>query len=106
VQLAIRLLVPPHSALLGLPDSGSWVESLDPEAFSHRWRHPDPRMDALFERVASRVEAAEDAGEDARETWDAVRSLAYQAAGRPLPDEPVPPVFIPDPPRLTEHWFC
>ena len=62
VQLAIRLLVPPHSALLGDPDAASWVGPLDREAFTHRWTHPDPRMDALFERVASRVEAAEDAG--------------------------------------------
>jgi hypothetical protein len=63
-------------------------------------------MDALFEAVAARVEAAEDSGEDAPATWDAVRALAYAAAGRPLPDEPMPPEFRPDPPRLTEHWFC
>jgi radical SAM superfamily enzyme YgiQ (UPF0313 family) len=106
VQLAIRLLVPPHSALLDDPDAGSWVGPLDREAFTHLWTHPDPRMDALYERVASRVEAAEDAGEDPRETWDAVRALAYEAAGRPAPDEAMPPAFRPDPPRLTEHWFC
>jgi radical SAM superfamily enzyme YgiQ (UPF0313 family) len=106
VQLAIRLLVPPHSALLDEPETASWIGPLDAETFSHRWRHPDPRMDALFEAVASRVESAEDANEDPRATWDAVRSLAYAAAGQPLPDEPTPPEFRPDPPRLTEHWFC
>lgn len=36
VQLAIRLLVPPHSALLADPDAASWVGSLDGEAFTHR----------------------------------------------------------------------
>ena len=82
VQLAIRLLVPPHSALLDDPEAASWVGPLDREASTHRWTHPDPRMDALFEQVASRVEAAEDAGEDPRQTWDAVRALAYEAAGR------------------------
>lgn len=106
VQLSIRLLIPPQSALLSQPDALSWAGPLDAEAFSHRWRHPDPRMDALFETVAARVEHAEDGGEDPRETWDGVRELAYQAAGRPLPDEEMPPAFIPDPPRLTEHWFC
>jgi hypothetical protein len=105
VQLAIRLLVPPHSALLDEPDA-SWVGPLDREASTHRWTHPDPRMDALFERVAARVEAAEDAGEDPRVTWDAVRAVAYEAAGRAAPDEATPPSFRPDPPRLTEHWFC
>jgi radical SAM superfamily enzyme YgiQ (UPF0313 family) len=106
VQLAIRLLVPPHSALLADPEAASWVGPLDREAFTHRWRHPDPRMDVLYERVASCVEAAEDAGDDPQQTWDAVRALAYEAAGRPLPDEAMPPEFRPDPPRLTEHWFC
>jgi radical SAM superfamily enzyme YgiQ (UPF0313 family) len=106
VQLAIRLLVPPHSALLADPDAASWVGPLDRKAFTHRWTHPDPRMDALFEGVASRVEAAEDAGEDPRQTWDAVRALAYEAAGRAVPNEAVPPAFRPDPPRLTEAWFC
>ena len=106
VQLAIRLLVPPHSALLDDPSAATWAGPLDRETFSHSWRHPDPRMDALFEAVASRVESGEDAAEDPRLTWDAVRGLAYAAAGRPLPDEPMPPAFRPDPPRLTEHWFC
>jgi radical SAM superfamily enzyme YgiQ (UPF0313 family) len=106
VQLAIRLLVPPHSALLTDPDAASWVGSLDRKAFTHRWAHPDSRMDALFERVASRVEAAEDSGEDPRQTWEAVRELAYEAAGRVVPEEAMPPVSRPDPPRLTEHWFC
>jgi len=106
VQLAIRLLVPPRSALLSEPDAAAWVGPLDPEAFTHRWAHPDPRMDVLYGRVASCVEAAEDAGEDPRLTWDAVRALAYAAAGRAMPDEAMPPAYIPDPPRLTEHWFC
>ena len=106
IQLAIRLLVPPHSALLSEPDAASWVGPLDAETFSHHWRHPDPRMDALFEAVAARVEQAEETSEDAPATWDAVRALSYAVAGRPLPDEPMPPAFRPDPPRLTEHWFC
>lgn len=103
VQLAIRLLVPPHSALLAEPDAATWAGPLDADAFTHRWSHPDPRMDALYEAVASRVERAD---EDPRATWEAVRAMAYAAAGRPAPDEAMPPLFIPDPPRLTEHWFC
>ena len=106
VQLAIRLLVPPHSALLDEPGAATWAGPLDAAAFTHRWAHPDPRMDALYEAVATRVESAEAANEDPRATWDAVRALAYEAAGRPLRDEAMPPSFIPDPPRLTEHWFC
>src|SRR5688572_16704288 len=103
VQLAIRLLVPPHSALLAEADAATWAGPLDAEAFTHRWSHPDPRMDALYEAVASRVERPD---EDPRATWEAVRAMAYATAGRPVPDEAMPPLFIPDPPRLTEHWFC
>jgi hypothetical protein len=56
--------------------------------------------------VADRVAAGEERGEDPVVTWDAVRTLAYTAAGAGAPDEPAPPSFKPDPPRLTEHWFC
>lgn len=106
VQLSIRLLVPPGSALLEEPDTAEWLGELDPENFVHRWRHPDPRMDALYEHVAARVEEGESADQPAEETWEAVRSLAFAAAFRPLPDEAMPPAFRPEPPRLTEHWFC
>ncbi len=106
VQLSIRLLVPPGSALLEEPDTAEWLGELDPENFVHPWRHPDPRMDALYEHVAARVEEGESADEPAEETWEAVRALAFAAAGRPLPDEAMPPAFRPEPPRLTEHWFC
>jgi radical SAM superfamily enzyme YgiQ (UPF0313 family) len=106
VQLAVRLLVPPHSALLDDPGAAAWAGPLDGDAFTHRWVHPDPRMDALYQSVAERVERASTAGEDPQETWEAVRALAYAAAGRPSPDEAMPPVFRADPPRLTEHWFC
>jgi hypothetical protein len=106
IQLAIRLLVPPHSALLAQTDAASWIGPLDKETFTHRWRHPDPRMDALYEAVAARVEQAEEDDEPPAATWDAVRTLAYAIAGCALPDEPMPPAFRPDPPRLTEHWFC
>ena len=61
---------------------------------------------ALYEHVAARVEEGESADEPAEETWEAVRALAFAAAGRPLPDEAMPAAFRPEPPRLTEHWFC
>ena len=105
IQLAIRLLVPPRSALLASPDVDGWLGALDPEAFTYRWAHPDSRMDTLYQQAAARVEWAEQTGEARAQTHEAIRALAYAAAGRPIPTHPAPPAR-PLPPRLTEDWFC
>jgi radical SAM superfamily enzyme YgiQ (UPF0313 family) len=106
IQLAIRLLVPPGSALLDDPATAAFFGSLDPENFAHGWTHPDPRMDALHADVAQLVARSEAAREPLLSGWRRIRELAHRAAGHAVPDEPMPPVFRPDPPRLTEHWFC
>jgi radical SAM superfamily enzyme YgiQ (UPF0313 family) len=54
VQLSIRLLVPPGSLLEQAEDAPQWLGALEPHEFRHAWRHPDPRMDALFESGESR----------------------------------------------------
>ena len=104
VQLSIRLLVPPGSLLERDPDTA--FEGLDPAALTWRWRHADPRMDALQPRIAAEVEAAAGRGEAPLETLDHVRALVLAAAG--LPHRHVR-VLAPDQrrvPRLTESWFC
>jgi radical SAM superfamily enzyme YgiQ (UPF0313 family) len=104
VQLSLRLLVPPGSLLEGDPSMS--FEALDPDALSWRWRHPDPRMDALQERVSAEVAAGVTARAPARETLERVRALASAAAG--VPHRHVK-VLAPDQrrvPRLTESWFC
>jgi hypothetical protein len=104
VQLSIRLLVPPGSLLEHDPDVA--FEGLDAAALSWRWRHPDPRMDALQARVAAEVEAAARDGEEPLATIARVKVLALAAAG--LPHGHVR-TLAPDQrrvPRLTESWFC
>jgi hypothetical protein len=120
IQLSIRLLVPPGSALLWPRDRGrlpagsgekvaaelpAWVDGFDAEALGYRWTHPDPRMDALQREVSRAVEKGAARGADNRETLAAIRTLAYAAVGRePRPLPPAPGlVFVP---RLTESWFC
>ncbi|MGB5052254.1 MAG: CUAEP/CCAEP-tail radical SAM protein [Caldilineaceae bacterium] len=105
VQLSIRLLVPPSSALLDHPDVDSWRGELDAANFTWRWTHPDPRVDDLARQVAR---IAEDAAEDA-DPWAvfaAVEQAAYGLAGRTPPIHPRPTFLPPPPPRLTENWFC
>lgn len=115
VQLSIRMLVPPRSALLDHPDAEEWLGPLDPENFTYCWAHPDPRMDRLQADVAQLVEAQSGAG--ASELFVAVERLAYEAAGRRAPVDLAmaaevgvqavqgTAVDVP-PPRLTEDWFC
>jgi radical SAM superfamily enzyme YgiQ (UPF0313 family) len=109
VQYAIRLLVPPGSALLESDDAAVWLGPLDEATFSYTWAHPDPRMDALQREVAALAEAAATSGQPIEETFEAVRELAearlavpasarsrrssVQTARRPVP-------------HLTEAWFC
>ena len=106
VQHSIRLLVPPGSALLDDPESAPAFGPLDPAAFAHPWRHPDPRVDALQREIEARVGAGAESGEAALESFEAVRALAWRAAGR----EGAPPAIRTRrrgaAPRLTEHWFC
>ncbi len=122
VQYAIRLLVPPGSALLDEPDTQRWLGPLDEAAFTYRWDHPDPRMDELYRRVSQRVEAAQRSHEAPAQTFAAVLALALEATGRRAPiavGAPLPatlrygeglgerPVHPRRPlPHLTESWFC
>jgi radical SAM superfamily enzyme YgiQ (UPF0313 family) len=105
VQYSIRLLVPPGSALLDEPDSAVWLGPLDAGSYSYQWRHPDERMEALYEEVGAIAAAAE--GADVWRTFAEVKEAAHRAAG--LEPEPVRLAAAAKgarPPRLTESWFC
>ena len=81
---------------------------LEQETLSYRWRHPDPRMDALQAETAQAVAQAVEASEDAPAIFDRVRALAAAAAGAPAP-APMAAGMAKGrkrPPRLTEAWFC
>lgn len=106
VQYAIRLLVPPGSLLADSPAMRPHLGALVAESFSYRWTHPDPRVDALAERVGALVAESADAGEDAAVTFGRVRRLADEAAGLTPRELAAPGVERKRPPRLTEPWFC
>jgi len=106
VQLTVRLLVPRGSLLLDRAEDRAAFGPLDAEALTHRWQHPDPRVDALQRELAGIVEAA-GSGTDRlsnRHVFDQLRAAIHRADGRPAPAAyaaPQRPV-----PRMTEHWFC
>lgn len=108
VQLTLRLLVPPGSALAGRPQFASVRARLDEAAFTYRWEHPDPRMDRLHGEVQRLVELA------TQSEWPSERSLAAfedaalalaQPSERPRAHAGPPMPALPAP-RLKEAWFC
>ncbi|MGH7453058.1 MAG: radical SAM protein, partial [bacterium] len=107
VQYSIRLLLPPGSALLALPETQPYLYGFDEEKFTFIWKHPDPAMDQLQEAMATCVEAAANTGENIYETFVKIRELGYRASGRrPIPQIDYPASARMLPPRLTEDWFC
>ena len=107
VQLSIRLLVPPGSLLLAHDDIRPYLGAFDEAGLTHRWTHPDPRMDRLEADVAALVEEAVSVEQTPAATFAGIHRLAAAAAGLPLP--PAGPLIgrrRPNPPRLTESWFC
>jgi radical SAM superfamily enzyme YgiQ (UPF0313 family) len=94
VQYTLRLLLPPGSLLL--EGAGSWLRELDADAFTWRWVHEDPRVDALCRESTAALQQG--AG------FDELRALADRAAGRPAIERRVRRSR--SVPRLTEPWFC
>ena len=108
VQYGLRLLVPPGSLLLESEGMKPYLGPLEQETLSHRWTHPDPRMDTLQAETAAAVARAVEEKADAPAIFDRVRALAAAAAGVPAPT-PVAGGMSKGrtrPPRLTEAWFC
>ena len=106
VHFSIRLLVPPGSALLDRPETARWIGPLDEAAYTYRWEHPDPRVDALQREVARIAEAAAERDESPESTFAAIKAAAWSVAGAAAPPPKPSSRVRRRPPRLTESWFC
>lgn len=108
VHFSIRLLVPPGSALLDVPDSKEWLRELDATAYTYRWQHPDPRMDEIQQRVATLVEQAQYVQADPIETFFTIKALALAAKGQDVSISKAVQAYGTRKvvPHLTESWFC
>lgn len=109
IQLAIRLLIPAGSRLLELPEVRGLVGPFDEAALCYPWRHPDPRMDRLFEELHRLVQAGEARGEARGEIFSRAWLAAARAAdgaGRGLPSLPPQGGSRTTIPYLTEPWYC
>ena len=104
IQLAIRLLVTEGSRLLELPDVRGLCGRFDLSSLTYPWRHPDPRVDALQERIAAAVGVR--VNTPRRDVFAHVWRTAHEAAGSAAP----PPMHDLRPrtsvPYLDEPWYC
>ncbi len=108
IQLTLRLLIPAGSLLLELAEVRGLVEGFDEALLSYRWRHPDPRVDRLQERVLALVKEAEASGESRQTIFSRLWQVGGQAAGdgsRRLPQRPRGPARTPIP-IMSEPWYC
>ncbi len=96
----------PH--LLNAPDNNKWKGELDSTAYTYRWQHPDPRMDALQQQVAHLVSKAEHCKADPIETFFHVKALTLAAQGQIFPVAHALQCYGPRQilPHLTKSWFC
>jgi radical SAM superfamily enzyme YgiQ (UPF0313 family) len=108
VQLSLRLLIPPGSLLLELPDLVRRLGPLDAGALTYRWTHIDPRLARLETDVAALVEEATRGEGAAAETFARIHALAAAAGGASVGDDRGfhASAATPPPPHLTEPWFC
>jgi hypothetical protein len=103
IQLAIRLLLPDGSRLLTIDELRRHVTGFDAATLTHRWSHPDPRVDALHRDVAEIVGARLTA--DRRSVFEEIRALAHDRAGVARVS-PQPARHRATVPYLNEPWYC
>ncbi len=103
IQLAIRLLVPAGSRLLGRPEMEPCLAPFDPLTLAYPWTHPDSRVDQLHAEVTAPVGTR--LTSDRREVFREIWALAHARAGRTEP----PPALDSQRssvPYLDEPWYC
>ena len=104
VQLSIRLLVPAGSHLFEIDGFAGLVDAFDDDMLGWPWRHPDPAVDALQARVQALAEAAAEAGEPRRATFERIWRCVHEALGEAPPTLPGD-VGAPAP-MHSEPWYC
>jgi len=111
IQLAIRLLVPARSRLLELRDVRELVGPFDEQALVYPWKHKDPRVDALCNRLQGIVHAGEKMNRPRGGIFELIEDAAEEVCGRAAAGAAVQgrmPVLAARAtiPYLNEPWYC
>lgn len=107
VQLAIRLLIPQGSKLLELPEARRFIGSFNEELLTYEWKHPDPMVDRLQQKVMALVGSNAMREKKRRDIfvkiWNIVNEMPGSAAPLPKPRNTISRAAIP---YLNEPWYC
>ncbi len=106
VQFTIRLLIPPRSLMLDIPEIAPYIGDYVPESLSYSWRAADPRTEVLQQNLARLVEEGQANGTPDAEIFCDVRDSVREAAGwvAAAREDVLRSTSLK--PRLTEPWFC
>jgi radical SAM superfamily enzyme YgiQ (UPF0313 family) len=102
IQLAIRLLLPAGSRLLECAEFRGFIDEFDRRTLTHRWTHPDPRVDQLQADISALVGSR--VMSDRTATFSAIWSLAHRRADRVPP--PLGASRARSVPYIDEPWYC
>lgn len=106
IQYTLRLLIPPGSRLLELPEARQVVGALDEASLSYRWRNPDPQLDRLQRDLELLVHRSAKEQLTRAEIFQQIYSRSQDL----LAGAPAPPAQLRangyKAPYLTEPWYC
>ena len=108
IQLAIRLLLPPGSRLLDLPEIRQQVGLFDRKMLVYPWQHADPRIDALAEELQAIAAEGERQKIGRSEVFEEIWQAAHRAAGKASAPMATAAKAGAQPgvPYLNEPWYC
>jgi radical SAM superfamily enzyme YgiQ (UPF0313 family) len=114
IQFAIRLLIPAGSRLLELQEVREVIGPFDEAALVYPWKHGDPRVDALCERLQEIVHTGEKMGRPRARIFERIEEAAYDAlagaepewTGRATPRSMPVMASRATIPYLNEPWYC
>ena len=81
IQFAIRLLIPAGSRLLELADVREMIGPFDDAALVYPWKHADPRVDALCERLQEIVHSGEKVGRSRSRIFERIEERGLRCPG-------------------------
>jgi radical SAM superfamily enzyme YgiQ (UPF0313 family) len=103
IQLAIRLLVTAGSRLLELEELRRQVGGFDAKSLTYPWRHRDPAIDRLCEKLQDIVASAENAKESRATIFEKIWNAANRQTARKSVTLPATSAAVP---YLNEPWYC
>jgi hypothetical protein len=106
VQYTLRLLIPPGSKLLELPEVQQCLGPLDQAKLSYQWHNPDPRLERLQQDLEQLVQYCTQQNLSRPAIFAKIWARVQQGladAPIPVPTWPTSQQFVP---YLTEPWYC